>query len=384
MKTDNFKRLQLTMILFFVLILIFFELIIGLIFVSSVSKQIETARQFEFQQSLEKFIEQNKLSHESKLTGYAWWDELAEAVKTNNKPYITTSFVNDATLPNDFDVVELLNGNMHHYASFIDKKDYIAYYNAQPNVLEMTLKKQFMKQADQAVKDTQQKVKENPIRSSWPSLTKPIAWHYICNYKGKARLITVSPLCNNIGYPETNGIMILGTNIDKLLQNAQAIIPAKITVSTTKNANKSQLAIRGLAKQATYYFTMIPQVQIKNIASVSLYIFILIQVILSVIIFSIISPYFTRKYTKHLQETIDQRTSELQKSNQSLQDSLSTVKMLSGLLPICSNCQKIRDDGGYWEKVDVYIRDHSEVKFSHGMCPDCAEELYGLEKDESL
>jgi hypothetical protein len=56
-----------------------------------------------------------------------------------------------------------------------------------------------------------------------------------------------------------------------------------------------------------------------------------------------------------------------------LQDALSKVKTLSGLLPICSSCKKVRDDKGYWKEVEEYIRDHSEADFSHGICPECVE-----------
>ena len=59
-----------------------------------------------------------------------------------------------------------------------------------------------------------------------------------------------------------------------------------------------------------------------------------------------------------------------------LQEALARVKMLSGLLPICASCKKIRDDKGYWHQVEVYVRDHSEAEFSHGLCPDCAKKLY--------
>jgi PAS domain S-box-containing protein len=52
------------------------------------------------------------------------------------------------------------------------------------------------------------------------------------------------------------------------------------------------------------------------------------------------------------------------------------LKMLSGILPICSNCKKIRDDIGYWHQLETYIRNHSEAEFSHGLCPKCAEKLY--------
>ncbi len=67
---------------------------------------------------------------------------------------------------------------------------------------------------------------------------------------------------------------------------------------------------------------------------------------------------------------------KLQSRNEQLQAALDQVKQLSGLLPICANCKKIRDDEGYWQDVAVYIRDHSEAEFSHGICPDCAMELY--------
>ncbi len=52
------------------------------------------------------------------------------------------------------------------------------------------------------------------------------------------------------------------------------------------------------------------------------------------------------------------------------------IKVLSGLLPICSSCKKIRDDDGYWEQIEGYIGSHSEAHFSHGICPDCLPELY--------
>ena len=61
---------------------------------------------------------------------------------------------------------------------------------------------------------------------------------------------------------------------------------------------------------------------------------------------------------------------------ENLREALSKVKTLSGLIPICSVCKKIRDDEGYWTQVDEYIREHSPVEFSHGICPDCARKLY--------
>jgi len=59
-----------------------------------------------------------------------------------------------------------------------------------------------------------------------------------------------------------------------------------------------------------------------------------------------------------------------------LQSSLDKVKLLKGLLPICASCRKIRDDKGYWNQIENYIRDHSEAEFSHSICPECTKKLY--------
>lgn len=63
-----------------------------------------------------------------------------------------------------------------------------------------------------------------------------------------------------------------------------------------------------------------------------------------------------------------------------LQLALSEIKQLSGLLPICSSCKKIRDDSGYWNQLESYLQSHSDAEFSHGICPDCIAKLYGTEK----
>jgi PAS domain S-box-containing protein len=60
-----------------------------------------------------------------------------------------------------------------------------------------------------------------------------------------------------------------------------------------------------------------------------------------------------------------------------LTDALTNVKTLRGLLPICSSCKKIRDDHGYWNQIESYIKTHSEADFTHGICPDCVVRLYG-------
>lgn len=66
----------------------------------------------------------------------------------------------------------------------------------------------------------------------------------------------------------------------------------------------------------------------------------------------------------------------LQEKNLELQQAIKQIKTLRGIVPICMNCKKIRDDQGYWNQVEVYVRDHTEAEFSHGVCPDCITKLY--------
>ena len=93
---------------------------------------------------------------------------------------------------------------------------------------------------------------------------------------------------------------------------------------------------------------------------------------------------------EELERRVKERTAALEESNvrlhdeiarrkeliQELQTALGDIKTLSGLLPICASCKKIRDDKGYWNQIEVFIRDRSDAEFSHGICPDCIQQLY--------
>ncbi|MEX2606812.1 MAG: hypothetical protein WD708_05655, partial [Kiritimatiellia bacterium] len=67
---------------------------------------------------------------------------------------------------------------------------------------------------------------------------------------------------------------------------------------------------------------------------------------------------------------------EVELRNRELEQALKEIKVLRGILPICANCKKIRDDAGSWQMIELYIRQRSEAEFSHGICPDCAKEWY--------
>ena len=60
-----------------------------------------------------------------------------------------------------------------------------------------------------------------------------------------------------------------------------------------------------------------------------------------------------------------------------LQTALDDVKTLKGLIPICMQCKSMRDDKGYWQQVDTFVREHSHAEFSHGICPECVTKLLG-------
>ncbi len=70
------------------------------------------------------------------------------------------------------------------------------------------------------------------------------------------------------------------------------------------------------------------------------------------------------------------RNEERESLVRELQDALARVKLLSGLLPICSSCKKIRDGQGSWHQLETYIAEHSEAEFTHGLCQECANKLY--------
>jgi hypothetical protein len=79
---------------------------------------------------------------------------------------------------------------------------------------------------------------------------------------------------------------------------------------------------------------------------------------------------------QHYRQGMELEHQRLQAERSALQEALSKVRQLSGMLPICASCKKVRDDQGYWTQIEAYISNHSEAEFSHGICPDCGDDLY--------
>jgi GAF domain-containing protein len=83
---------------------------------------------------------------------------------------------------------------------------------------------------------------------------------------------------------------------------------------------------------------------------------------------------FKRVIEIHLQ--LVDTSDHLEKKNKELRRTLEEVKALRGMLPICAACKKVRDDQGYWDRIEDYVTKHSELEFTHSLCPDCAKTLY--------
>jgi hypothetical protein len=90
----------------------------------------------------------------------------------------------------------------------------------------------------------------------------------------------------------------------------------------------------------------------------------------------------TLKQMGALNNELINQSRELARKNRELEEAQDRIKVLRGLLPICSWCKNIRDDRGYWTQMEAYIRDHSEAEFTHSLCPDCLKKHYGDLMDE--
>lgn len=92
--------------------------------------------------------------------------------------------------------------------------------------------------------------------------------------------------------------------------------------------------------------------------------------------FVIIMAYGLESSQRHFHALLKREHDKLVNEKNQLVKALEDIETLSGLLPICSQCKKIRDDAGYWHQVESYIKDRSRADFSHSICPDCARDLY--------
>lgn len=150
--------------------------------------------------------------------------------------------------------------------------------------------------------------------------------------------------------------------IDGILYTYETVFPGRIA----KTASSDQLQ--------NYFMKIIsrrpinqlnPQIREFRARVITLFGFILL-------LMALISWILALAVEKRKKATVDR-----EKLIEELQEAVDNIKTLSGLVPICASCKKIRDDQGYWNQIESYIEKHSDAQFSHGICQECAEELYG-------
>ena len=188
----------------------------------------------------------------------------------------------------------------------------------------------------------------------------------------------------NIYFTDIDGnIMLQSTSLPETARNIKDLEGmgsiADEILSTDNNTFRYTIQQRTIHLNSRYitdlnWYLLVEQIEdnytqsINNALIINLIIcFIITSIILAITIIAV------NAYQKinQLQYT------EILDKNLKLEKAINKVKKLSGLLPICASCKKIRNDKGYWEQIESYIRDHSDAEFSHGICPDCFTKLYG-------
>lgn len=145
-----------------------------------------------------------------------------------------------------------------------------------------------------------------------------------------------------------------GTGIEFLDQLARAFPPNMFATLVMTGLGSEELAVEALQRGATDY---LPKRRINGE--------------------SLCRSTHRAIERNDLMRMLRQEQDEKDRLIDELRDALAQVKRLSGLLPICASCKKVRDDKGYWHQVEIYIRERTDAEFSHGVCPDCAERMYG-------
>ena len=96
----------------------------------------------------------------------------------------------------------------------------------------------------------------------------------------------------------------------------------------------------------------------------------------SIAFFFVVVVGYGQESTRHrFSKLLNEKKQALQKEKRELENAMENIKTLTGLLPICATCKKIRDDQGYWNQLETYLSEHSGVSFSHGICPECQKKL---------
>ena len=184
---------------------------------------------------------------------------------------------------------------------------------------------------------------------------------------------------------QSASMMELSTIYEKLGNYKEALKYSKMAQAVSDSISQQSVGQRTSDMEAVYNLAKANddmsnlKQRIKYDAQIR-YFFMGSSLLLFLVVGLLTSLYMQKKrHERKLEIEIAARKKTEEELNQSvaqLQRSLVEVKTLSGLLPICSSCKKIRSDKGYWEHLEKYIQTHSDAKFTHGICPECMQKLY--------
>ena len=320
----GYLRQNLVVVGVFVLILIVLEGLFGFVFIDQISDYIEAERKKEFIESWTNYLKQRKAIHESKVTGYAWWDEMAAGFMNRDPDYIVNEiFGYDTSITREYDVFLAFGADLEPYFLSIDGHNTIDEADIVSALRDPVLERSFLETANASYYEHRDEMRAFLAKPAGEraSLDHPIVWHYVSGYGGRTRLLTISPICQNDGWPVSEGFIVFGYSFDRLIAGASDVIPiTDVTIATEQPTDAyATVTHEGPRPNEHYYVSFRPRILIADVARYALGGFIIAQILLSAIVFSFVSPYFTRRATRQLEEIITQRTEELKEANAALE-----------------------------------------------------------------
>lgn len=322
-RTYNFRRLIFSMAIVFVIFLTLLEVVIGYFFIDHFSSAIEQKRKEEFVYSWRQFIEQRKRNHESKITGYAWWRDMANAFINKNYAAVQNElFGPDSSLRNDYDVFLSVAGDGTMVFGAIDDVTSLEDKPAFDKKRNIALEKDFLKKTADAFADYKKKFGYRYLyENNRKSLVTPIVWHIVTEFAGEPRLLSFTTISADTGYPLTEGFIAFGKKVESITKAAGQIIPAELFLRTEKpdktedHRGYLRTQLKGYHDHENYVIEFKPNLSARELASGGLYLFIGVQIVLSIFVFLVVIPYFTRRHTYKLHEIIEAQTDSLKKAN---------------------------------------------------------------------
>ncbi len=294
--------------LIFLLVLLL-EIALGLVVMERVAAALEAGRKQEFVESWRHFLEQRQKIHESKVTGYAWWTALADAVRAGNRAFVLDNIGEDASLAADYDLLWLAGAGGATFFAAVDGAD----NRTDPLALE-TRRDQAADFAFLAFTTMErEKAAAVPIGQR-VALKRPLVRHELREYAGRLRLVTVSPLCDTEGYPAAPGYFVFGYNIEKILRNAEEVIPVRLRLTTEPPADAYHVEPLAVEKAGTkkFYLVLEPRQYLSALTRGSLLVLIVAQVFLVLVTGFLTVPYFARRRGRRLKAEVADRTRQLE------------------------------------------------------------------------